>query len=39
MFKISQEELYELYITQNLSAREISEKFEVSIDTIKNQIA
>lgn len=39
MFKISQEELYELYITQNLSAREISEKFEVSIDTIKNQIS
>lgn len=32
---IDKKKLYELYIKQNLSAREISEKYNISIDSIK----
>lgn len=38
MFNISEEELRKLYLMDNFSAREISEKYNVSIDSIKSRL-
>lgn len=38
MFEIDEEKLKELYINKNFSAREIAEKYEVSIYIVKNRL-